>query len=55
MSVVRMHIESADALADAYSRAANDARHAIAELSPLVTESNRFGVQSSVGAYLQPI
>ena len=39
MPVVRMHIDSAEALADGYGRVAGQVRDAMAELSPLLTEA----------------
>ena len=39
MPVVRMHMDSAEALADSYSSAADRVHDAMAELSPLVTEA----------------
>ena len=39
MPVVRMHVDSAEALADSYGRVAGQVHDAMAELSPLVTEA----------------
>ena len=39
MSIVRMHIDSAEGLVDAYGAASANAREAMVALSPLVTEA----------------
>ena len=55
MSVVRMHVESAEGLVDAYGRASDDFRDRAGVLSPLVTEAYALLGQSGQNPLYGPI